>query len=252
MIWIVIFSQRDTYIFGAISHPPKCNYNEADLLLYFENCLVTLNSKFSNCTVILGGDFNMLSHEKIVEHTAMLEIVQKTTRGMNHFDRIYVSAMFYKHVKVTNSTVKSDHLAIIAYNGCPKLALNKNRQSIVFRPRKPAQVAIFREVLSKSQFVNPEEEPVQNSFDNFYEKKSEITNKCFPIRRITVTNKDPPFVTPYIKCLLRKKNKLMPNGHKIKADAISTQISSFIVRTNSCKLAELSHKADAQAMWKAV
>ena len=93
----------------------------------------------------------MLSHEKIVEHTAMLEIVQKPTRGMNHLDRIYVSDMCYKHVKVTNSTVKSDHLAIIAYNGCPKLALNKNRQSIKYRPRKPAQVAIFREVLSKSQ-----------------------------------------------------------------------------------------------------
>ena len=72
IIWIAIFSQRDTYIFGAIYHPPKCNYNEADLLLYLENCLITLNSKFSNCTVILGGDFNMLSHEKIVEHTAML------------------------------------------------------------------------------------------------------------------------------------------------------------------------------------
>ena len=79
--------------------------------------------------------------------------------------------MCYKHVKVTNSTVKSDHLAIIAYNGCPKLALNKNRQSIEYRPRKPAQVAIFREVLRKSQFVKPEEERVQKSFDNFYEKK---------------------------------------------------------------------------------
>ena len=52
----------------------------------------------------------MLSHEKTVEHTAMLEIVQKPTRGMNHLDRINVSDMCYKHVKVTNSTVKSDHL----------------------------------------------------------------------------------------------------------------------------------------------
>ena len=46
----------------------------------------------------------MLSHEKIVKHTAMLEIVEKPTRGRNHLDRIYVSDMCYKHEKVKNFT----------------------------------------------------------------------------------------------------------------------------------------------------
>ena len=139
----------NSVIIGALYHPPKPAYAEASLLTYLENCISIFSDKYSGITVILAGDFNSLSHEAITEHTALFEIVQKPTRGPNCLDRIYLSQGSFEHVKVTKSGLKSDHSAVLAYNGEVKVALNKCKQTVSYRPRTSLKTAIYREKLEK-------------------------------------------------------------------------------------------------------
>ena len=52
----------------------------------------------------------------------------------------------------------------------------------------------------------------QLAFDNFYSVAIDLLNTHYPLTSVTVTSRDPPFVTPAIKLLLRQKNKLMQKG----------------------------------------
>ena len=109
VLWVTISHNQCNIIVGVIYHPPKSIYKEIELLTYLETCLSIFNKKFSSSIVIHAGDFNSLKNEDIVEHTALLEFVQNP------------------------------------YNGAPKIAVNKSRQVVEYRPRKPAQIATFRE-----------------------------------------------------------------------------------------------------------
>ena len=87
---------------------------------------------------MLAGDFNTLDNDDIVSRCALMSIVDQPSRGNSYLDRIYVSGLSYASVKVVTSAVKSDHMAVIAYNG-PQLPIyNKRRERRAFRKRSPS------------------------------------------------------------------------------------------------------------------
>ena len=38
-------------------------------------------------------------------------------------------------------------------------------------------------------------------------------DKCFPVTRVVMSSRDPPWITPPFKYLLRKKTRATDNGH---------------------------------------
>jgi len=62
---------------------------------------------------------------------------------------------------------------------------------------------------------------VQSSFDAFYELAKNLLEQFYPERTITVSSRDPDFVTPTIKAKLRRKNRLMHKGNIENANALS-------------------------------
>ena len=52
----------------------------------------------------------------------------------------------------------------------------------------------------------------QSNFDIMYGVMSDLLSMFYPERKITVTSSDPPYVTPAVKALLRRKNRLMRAG----------------------------------------
>jgi len=81
-------------------------------------------------TIILAGDFNTLDDVEVTSSSrnALNPIVNQPTRGANKLDRIYVNDSCYTNVKVVMSTMRSDHKAVVAYNGAPLHPLNKSRE----------------------------------------------------------------------------------------------------------------------------
>ena len=58
-------------------------------------------------------------------------------------------------------------------------------------------------------------------------------NKLYPEKMVTMTNKDPDYITPAIKTKLKLKNKLLRKGRVEKDDALSRRIDLEIAKNNS-------------------
>ena len=63
-----------------------------------------------------------------------------------------------------------------------------------------------------------------------------VLEKFFPMQHLTVTirSKEPEFVTPFIKVVLRRRSKLLRRGcHEAAAASVSARINSCIVKRNA-------------------
>ena len=106
----------------------------------------------------------------------------------------------YNTVRVVKSLVRSDHSAVVAYVDRPPPA-HKTTVQQTYRRVSPAQHASFLQYLSTLHIdLSHLECDLQGKFDTFYEIANSLLNYYFyPLCTITVTSRDPAFVTPSIK-----------------------------------------------------
>ena len=76
-----------------------------------------------------------------------------------------------------------------------------------------------------------------DTLDNIYNDFVYIVkwhiNCSIPVRHVSMCERDPPYVTPRIKLLLRKRNKLRRSGSCEEADNIARKINDLIARNRS-------------------
>jgi len=95
-------------------------------------------------------------------------------------------------------------------------------------------------------------ENAQTAFDNFFNVAFGLLDQFYPEKTITVKSLDPEYITPLIKSLLRKKNKLMRAGCVENAGAIARRVGKEIVKYNRTRLQKFNGRVDAKDMWAAV
>ena len=140
----------------------------------------------------------------------------------------------------------------MAYVDRPQLT-NKTAVQKTFRRISPPQHAAFLQYIQTLDLdLSTLSCDAQETFDVFYDMVTGLLNHFYPERTITVTSRDPAYVTPAIKAKLRRKNRLMRAGRIEKANALAVQIGKDIVRQNKTRLSDLNHKTDAKSVWKAV
>lgn len=93
------------------------------------------------------------------------------------------------------------------------------------------QHALFLQTASDINFdFIQTEDDVQTQFDTFYNVALQLLDYFYPQHIITVTNRDPYYITPKIKSLLRRKNKLMRKGRLEEASALARRIGKSITK----------------------
>jgi len=121
-----------------------------------------------------------------------------------------------------------------------------------YRKRTPNQHAAFLQYAAITlDFVFPQTE-TQAAFDHFYETTLSLLDRFYPERSITITSRDPDYVTPELKAKLRRKHKLMRAGRVEEANGLAKQIGKDITGLNKTRLASIQGKTDARDMWSAV
>src|SRR6218665_3483460 len=100
--------------------PPKPCYNIDRLYDHVERSLEELLELNVGASVILGGDFNKLKVSEITERTGLIPLVSVPTRGTKILDMLMTSIPCQYTIKVLASTVKSDHMALLAVTDMPR------------------------------------------------------------------------------------------------------------------------------------
>jgi len=202
---------------------------------------------------VLAGDFNTLDDTEVTTRCALLSIVDRPTRGANILDRVYVNTPCYSTVRVIDSTVKSDHKAVVVYRDHVHVQpMNKRRYQRSFRRRTPAQHARFLDYASTLSIELDENADAQTNFDSMYGVMLDLLDTFYPEREITVTSSDPPYVTPTVKALLRRKNRLMRAGRTDEAGSIAARIRTIITRSSTRWMRTVNTRKSAKAAWAKV
>ena len=92
---------------------------------------------------------------------------------------------------------------------------------------------------------------VQEEFDRFYATVRDLLDRFYPERTIVITSADPEFVTPAVKAMLRRKNRLMRRGCTDEADVLAGRIGRATISYNSVELSRVDPQ-DLRAMWAKV
>lgn len=237
---------------GALYHPPRPLYASDQLLAYIEACIGDILSESPSASVILAGDLNQLSDAAVEETTGLAQIVSQPTRGPNILDRVFVSRPMFCSVRVVASVLRSDHKAIVALTEHRRLA-GKVKTVKLHRKVTPAQHAVFLQYISTLSFDDEcSDSDTQTQFNTFYQIALDLLNKFYPERPITVTSRDPDYVTAGIKAKLRRKNRLMRRGRVEEAGALAQRIGKEIIRRSKTRLSRLNPKTGTKDLWAAV
>ena len=91
VLWLNIRPHRlprgvNNIIVGVIYHPPLASNSE--MLVYLMKCLSVIESRHSNCGIILLGDINKLDTAKLKSNFDLKQTVYFPTRGRNTLDQI--------------------------------------------------------------------------------------------------------------------------------------------------------------------
>ena len=143
-------------------------------------------------------------------------------------------------------------MAVIAYNGETVRARGKTSTALCYRKKSPNQNRDFLSAISAVNFDVSQTEDLQLQFDDFYNKALTLLDKIYPMKQISITSNDPSFMTPEIKAMLRRKNKLMRMGRVEEAGALAARVGMSIVKVNSAQFKSADEKIDAGDMWKKV
>ncbi|HSN24566.1 MAG TPA: reverse transcriptase family protein, partial [Methylomicrobium sp.] len=254
LLLIKVTESRDVTFVGSLYHPPKPRYQENDLLNYIEEVVSRIQLDFPAAHIILAGDLNQLPDSEVVIRTGLTSLVTQPTRLGNMLDRLYVSDFEYTGVKVVTSAAKSDHRAVVAYSGGVKKTVGKTRRVCTFRKHTTVQHAHFLASVSAAfHIVNPDGRgDPQQEYDRLYSAMQKLLDEYYPERTVTITSADPPYITPALKYMLRRKNQLMRSNRVEEASALAVKIGEAIRKHNSAELSRVDILSDPRSMWAKV
>ena len=206
-------------ITATVYHPPSSD--DVRFRDHLFDSLKTLESKFPNCGIIIGGDFNRADVSLIKKHFHLKQIVKSPTRKDAILDLILTNlGNHFNTPSVLSPFGLSDHNTIMAYP-TGRMPKSNTRKVVYKRDTRPSCKAALNRYLSELDW------PSLFSSANSCEELCNIFNASL------TTGLD--LLMPYKKKMFHKKRRSMDvieikNSHKEKTECISQawpQVANF-------------------------
>ena len=210
-----------------------------------------ISAKLKNCFYRPSARYSLTSLVTGIEHLVSAKLLGVIP------SRIISSCPTYSVVRVVRSVLRSDHRAVLAYQERSLSTTVKERNKRTFRRRTPTQHAQFLQYVSTTPIENHYPSThTQDEFDIFYATALQLLDQFYPECSTTVTSRDPDYVTPEVKALLRRKNRLMRLGRIEEASAIAKKVGHKIENNCRTRLNDVDGRMDLCGMqyewWQAV
>jgi hypothetical protein len=218
-------------------------------------CILSMTvSRDETTVIVLSGDFNSFDTDFLEIDFGLTQLVSKPTHGNNILDKFFTSRPDISEVEVFASLIKTKHRAVFVRQILSPRVIHKKSE------RKKAQVYDRRQhhldALRHSLGIHDWSamlacDDVQKVYSEFLDVVKYYIELCIPLKTVRIGRRDPEFITPYVKRLLNKRNKLRKQGKDDLADILANKINGIIacnVRNRFTKLAD----APVQAMWDAL
>ena len=222
----------------GVYHPPKFDYKELDLMRHIVDLADNTLDLHPNTVIVCGGDLNKLNLNQLQQLSGWNVLVDFPTRGKSCLDNVLTNRkdLFGKCYPL-NMLIKTDHLGVILPAG---LKLKPIRRKVRREHRKQA----FYRALENE---NWDQVMCIDNPDHVVERLEATIlghlNYCTPQRVVSMSSRDPSWMSPLVKSLLKKKAKVSINDNQ-RLEHINNRISQIIsdnkkhllvTPTGSCK-----------------
>ena len=243
ILWLSIKIGNSTILLIVVYFPPDALFRDA----YQSHIVQNIDEVFVTCgcdVAIICGDFNQLDTDFITSDLGYIQLSTEATRGQNTLDKVFNSTHYFDRSDTVKITLSSDHFGVF----CETAGVSDGKRVVYFRDQREENKRMFTELLVKADLSSIfSADDVDDAVELFQQTLSSIYDHACPLRRIVIRPSDPVYVTPVLKVLLKKKNKLHRQKRFKDADRRSQQIRRIIVdNARSC------HTKGSIGWWKQV
>ena len=257
-MWLHLNDGCLTYIVGVCYNPPKPQYSECDLLIRIGQHLDYLCQRYPQSVIVFTGDLNQLKTIDLETDYGLNQLVSAPTHQGHILDKFFTSDADLFQVVVVDSSIRTKHKALIITGAQSDLAaypLKSPSRVLEFYDVRAQHIAVLKQSLSCYSWTHV---LIDNDINSAYTAFVHVLRwhiaKCIPAKRVTLSSRRPAFVSPLIKSLLRKRNKLLHKGGDSRiqrASDISVKIGKLIREQRAQMLATVD-SSNTRELWAAV
>ncbi|PFX20102.1 Lachesin [Stylophora pistillata] len=203
----VLLPSGNCILLSGLYRPPKTTYQECDLMDYLLHFFDTMLDKHPNVTIVCGGDLNHLDLTRLKRITGWTALVDFPTRGDSFLDNCLTDRpeLFGKALSI-KMLIKTDHIGFIVPAG---KKLKPIRQKLQFRDcREHRKRALYIALASECWDDVLEADSIETAVNILELKILTNINWCMPLRTVSLSSRDPSWMTPLVKYMLRSKSPI--------------------------------------------
>lgn len=221
-LWVQISPSPDAppVFINATYHPPKVE--KSITTTYLHESTSSITDHFPRSTLVIAGDFNKLPLSELEMDLLITLLDTPPTRGPAKLDRYLTNRPdLVDSTSTTSPSLESDHLALILR---PTYRTPVKRKKVVFTD---FCLAGFRKFNAALEDFDPSELFLMSDANIAAEwldqQINHIIHKSFPKRQITMSDRDPQWLSPKGQWLLSEKKKALKKNDINRVDDL-TQI----------------------------
>jgi len=232
--------------------PPKPSYDYKLFISSLVEGIETAFSTFFPDYIIVAGDFNTIDCSQLENQCGLAQLVSSPTHGSNILDKFYTNRPDVYSAEVCKSLIRTKHLAVVV-KGLHSAPFSKLKRTCVKLYDLREHNLNFLRISVANFNWSPlfESTDIDEIYSIFLQSMHALIEHCIPVKNVRLGPRDPPFVTPLIKSLLKKRLYLRKHGRIREADDLAVHIDELIRDIRSKQLAGMTHSSNRE-LWNAV
>ena len=232
-------------------HPPKGN--DQDLINYLYESLTTIEARFTNCGIIILGDFNKLNLSRIKNSFKLSQIVKFPTRGPSSLDLILTNMkQFYDELSKRPPFGLSDHVSI-EVQPLKRSANQTDKFYTISRDLRPTKRLLMRKYLEEvdiQSLINMQPS-CKTKVDMFESIINHGLDTLLPLKSKVNISNDPPWISQSLRKLIKRRQVALARGNQTLFKSLRNQVNR---ERKSCRQRFYSSKVEhlktcSQAEW---
>ena len=195
----------------------------------------------------------MLSTDFIIDSYGLCQLVASPTHGGKILDKFFINRPDLYQVKVFKSVVKTKHMAVLAepLDGSAGTTCNFRRKVTIYDTREHNIDRLRYELGTFDWSLITSLRGIDDMYSAFLTVLKAQLDACIPRKNVTLSIKDPFYITPLVKSLLVKRNRLRRRGKLVEADILAQKINVTIADIKRKQFVKMTN-CNSKELWNAV
>ena len=226
-LWERVSTTNQDYFVASVYQPPTFDYYETAFIEFLVNSCEIILAPSSNARALIAGDSNKLDLKSLTQQRGLSQLVKTPTRNDSILDTFLTNTQnIFGRVCTSKSVTKSDHSRVSVF---PRTRNPPVRSAVEFIDARNHCKSLILQKLQATDFSHVlAENDINIAIDKFYCIVHEHFKNSFRSTRVSMSSKDPSFMSPLLKQLLSKRNKLLRKGMAQGASFLQSRITQLI------------------------